>query len=260
MGLRKVIITSSLLSAFVVLGVTAPLAYYGVKMLDKRIETEKAAFHSVVINLKTEALEELKTAGTSTSPDQEMSAGSLPPAVSTALSELSIGVSELKQSVADLQVEQKNLVELMNLRTEGLITMAKVEPEPVRPGSRDDTLNQTIYFALGVFHGAKTDQQVRTVIAKIQGYSTAQNCVSNVMGFSDTLGGDKSNLELSQKRAEHVATLLRKEQVPVGSVKGWGERWLDIHTVDGIKNDKNRRVVVETLCGNSPAETAASTS
>ena len=80
------------------------------------------------------------------------------------------------------------------------------------------------------------------------------------MGFSDTLGGDKSNLALSLQRAEYVASMLRKAQFQVGDVTGWGERWLLIHTVDGIKNDKNRRVVIETACRDLPAKNMQSIS
>ena len=36
--------------------------------------------------------------------------------------------------------------------------------------------------------------------------------------------------------------------IAVAEVTGWGERWLNEHTLDGVKNEKNRRVVVEIIC------------
>lgn len=247
MSPRKTIFATSLLSAVLVLGVAAPAAYYGFQILDQRIETGQAEVKGVVIELKSEALKEIKSVAERTATETKGSSAS--PVVSAALSDLNSGLTALQMSVAELQTEQKNLADLMKLRTEGLMSAAKPASEGARPGAREDTLNQTIYFSLGVFEGATTDKQIAAIIPKIQEYSASGDCKSNVLGFSDTLGGDKSNLELSQKRAEHVATLLRAKQIPVGNVKGWGERWLDVHTVDGIKNDKNRRVVIETICG-----------
>ncbi len=259
MSPRKVIISTSLLSAVLVLGIAAPAAYFGFHMLDKKIETGQAEVKSVVIELKAEALEEIKTVAEQTASEAMSKGGPNAPDVSAALSSLNSGLTDLQTRVSDLQTEQKNLAELMKLRTDGLMAAATA-PKMARPGAREDTLNQTIYFSLGVFAGPKTDKQIAAVIPKIVEYSTSGNCKSNVMGFSDTLGGDKSNLELSLKRAQHVATLLRGKNIPVGTVKGWGERWLDVHTVDGIKNDKNRRVVIETVCGAAQVKATQSVS
>lgn len=257
MSPRNTIFATSVLSAVLVLGVAAPAAYFGFELLEQRLEAGQIDLKSVVIELKSDALAEIKSVAAATASEAAAKQGDTEngPAsseVSAQLAALTVGMTALQKSVSELQTEQKNLAELMKLRTEGLITAATVAATPapplVRPGAREDTLNQTLYFSLGVYKGAKTDEKIAALIPKILEYSASGKCASNVMGFSDTLGGDKANLELSLKRAEHVASLLGAKQIPVGTVQGWGERWLDIHTVDGVKNDKNRRVVIETVC------------
>ena len=79
-------------------------------------------------------------------------------------------------------------------------------------------------------------------------------CLANVLGFSDTLGNDDNNLKLSQKRADYVAGKLKAEGLAIGTVRGWGERRLKIHTLDGVDNEKNQRVVIEMNCASAPTE------
>lgn len=258
MSPRKIIFATSLLSALLVMAIAAPLVFYGYQFVDKKMQADQADLKAIVVELKTEALSEIQSVAEKAANEAVSRQGGGGPAVTAALGELKSGLSTLQQSVGDLQAEQKKLAELMTLRTEGLIAAVKPAPAPmVRPGTRKDTLNQTVYFSLGAFHGAATDKQIAAIVPKIETYSKDGTCVSNVMGFSDTLGGDKSNLELSLKRAEYVASLLRSKQLPVGEVTGWGERWLVVHTVDGVKNDKNRRVVIETLCKGGDDDTDA---
>ena len=116
------------------------------------------------------------------------------------------------------------------------------------PGQRPDTFNRTVFFALGEVTGERVNVQIAAAIADIENHAAGQVCRIDVLGFSDTFGGDRSNLALSQKRAEHVAAKLRDGGLAVTNVQGWGERWLLEHTVDGIKNEVNRRVVIETTC------------
>ncbi|NQW00036.1 MAG: OmpA family protein [Rhodospirillales bacterium] len=258
MDAGKTVIATSLLSAVIVLGAAVPLAYYGYLHVDQRITAGQADVSRVVVELKTEALREIKLASEGAAGKTPASV-QVPPTVSAALTTLSDGVTALQKDIGDLRREQQEIAELMKLRTEGLTAASMASPVS-RPGAREDTLNQTIHFALGRFAGPETTGQVAALIPKIREYSASGLCKSNVLGFSDTLGGDKSNLELSLKRAEHVATLLRAAKVPVGQVQGWGERWLHIHTVDGVKNDQNRRVVVETHCVAAPNKSTDSIS
>ena len=247
MDAGKTVVATSVFSAVLVLGVVVPLGYLGMQTLDRKLETSRAEVRSVIIELKAETLKEIKVVAEETTKDLVekvlaqsggmQNAGGADPAVVASL-------ETLEKSVAALRQGQRQLFETVKSAPAPVVAAAPVVP----PGSRDDTLNQTVYFQLGKINGPITAQQVSAALPQIAEYSAGKTCRSNVMGFSDTLGGDKSNLELSEKRAKHVAALLRAKQVPVGEVRGWGERWLKVLTVDGIKNQQNRRVVVETVC------------
>lgn len=245
MDAKKAIIATTITSAVIVLAVAIPLGYFGLKQLDQKITNQQAEIKSVVIELKSEALNEIKTVSEQVSNDLTSRSSNSDSAA------LSGEIATLRQTVDDLRMEQQKLTKLI-----APMASASASAGPlVAPGSREDRLNQTVYFPLGKIQGPMIDKQVAAIVPKITDYSKAGSCKSNVLGFSDTLGGDKANLALSEKRAQHVAALLRKQNIPVGNVKGWGERWLVVHTVDGVKNEKNRRVVIETHCEMKPMGT-----
>jgi outer membrane protein OmpA-like peptidoglycan-associated protein len=341
---RKVIVATSLFSAVLVLGVVVPLGYFSQQALDQKLADGQDAFKGVIIDLKTETLKEIKNTAAATDKSLANNSPQTDPAIVAS-------IEALKTQLDQLQVDQKQLFEKSQVRSDTIVSevksaivsdvkgaiaglksqtlmdiknaadqagkeiaknstqtdpavaaelgqlksgfgdlktgfgelkiyldelrdgqkqlfeklkrppvvVASASPPPP-PGSREDTLNQTVYFPLGTVDGPVIDQQIATMTPNITNYSKSEKCHSNVMGFSDTLGGDKSNLKLSEKRAQHVATLLRQNQISVGDVKGWGERWLKVHTVDGIKNEKNRRVVIETVCDGKIIKTAGSVS
>ena len=245
MDARKIIIATSFFSAMLVLGVVVPLGFFVLQELDQKLEMAQAEVRSVMIDLKAETLKEIRTATEQATKDMAATGGAKDgtgsdPAIVASL-------EQLKSDMEAMQGSQQQMLESLNRAPE---TVAATAPAPASPppGSRDDTLNQTVFFPLGKISGPVIDQQIATMMPEIADYGRNGTCLSNVLGFSDTLGGDKANMELSQKRAQHVATLLHAKQIPVGDVKGWGERWLKVHTVDGIKNEQNRRVVIETVC------------
>ncbi|MFZ5751703.1 MAG: OmpA family protein [Pseudomonadota bacterium] len=67
-----------------------------------------------------------------------------------------------------------------------------------------------------------------------------------VSGHTDATGSDEANMRLSQRRADAVAAVARKQGKPVLSALGYGERWprASNATVGGRK--ENRRV--EIIC------------
>lgn len=237
MSSRKVIFGTSLLSAAIVLGVAVPLSYLGLQSIDKKMQAQQAAVKSVVLDLKVEALKEIKAAGEKTGMADSK-------ARAEATQAMTAEIASLSQSIRDLRETQQSLA----AKIEQGASVNAASAAQVQPGTREDALNQTIYFPLGKIEGPEIDTQITKMLPKIAAYSKGRACEANVLGFSDTLGGDKSNLELSQRRAVHVAALLKAKKINVNNVKGWGERWLNEHTVDGVKNKMNRRVVVETLC------------
>lgn len=67
-----------------------------------------------------------------------------------------------------------------------------------------------------------------------------------VSGYTDTSGSANYNQKLSEKRARVVAASMTLRGVPEGSIKfrGYGERYLDVRTADGVSEAKNRRVEI----------------
>lgn len=252
MDARKTIIATSFFSAALVLGVIVPLGYFGLQALQLKLETGQSEVQRVIIDLKTEAVKEIRATAEQVAIGLAKNSPQSDPTIVASL-------AQLKTDIDALRSDQQKFFEKTE-RPSRPIEVVSAPASPVTlapPGSRDDTLNQSVFFPLGKITGPIIEKQVVEITQKISAYGLNQQCRSNVMGFSDTLGGDKSNLELSEKRALHVATLLRTKQIVVGDVKGWGERWLKVHTVDGIANEQNRRVVIETLCKDNAPKAAA---
>jgi outer membrane protein OmpA-like peptidoglycan-associated protein len=70
-----------------------------------------------------------------------------------------------------------------------------------------------------------------------------------VEGFTDTSGNHDYNMKLSQARAEKVADVLVHHGVPVERIvaRGYGETRLAVKTGNGVKEPRNRRVVIRML-------------
>ncbi len=249
MTATKSIVATSVLSAVIVLGVALPLSYLGFKKLEPLLGQQNSEVPSVFIELKAEVIKEIQTANDKSREAIRTQLVEQDAAQKTAL-------AELKKTIEQVKGQQDQLVT-------GLEKMKSVKAENVSqavPGSRPDAFNQTIWFPLGAIKGGSISDQIRAVIAKSREHAQQRKCRINVLGFSDTLGNDASNLELSQKRAEYIAAKLKSAGLNIGAVKGWGERWLKVHTVDGVKNEENRRVVVEMTCGTETAKKVMPTS
>jgi len=70
-----------------------------------------------------------------------------------------------------------------------------------------------------------------------------------VQGFTDTSGSHEHNMTLSQARAERVADMLVRHGVRPERIlaRGYGETRLAVKTGDGVKEARNRRVVIRIL-------------
>ena len=100
--------------------------------------------------------------------------------------------------------------------------------------------------------GVDDEGQTKLIVDKvrtlIKGHS---GCSIAVAGHADTLGGDRTNYELSKRRANEVTDKLRAafagEPIPVSETQ-WGERRLAEWTPDGTARQANRRVDVAVSC------------
>ncbi len=247
----KRLVAASLLSAILAVGIGLPLGYLGLRYVPQHLDpggAQSDAVTSVIIELKDQALADIAATR-----DDATKAIEAVRAEENAQRTADVGA--LTAAIEALKSEQAALRAQLD---------AAAAPPPMAldiPGQRPGTFNRTVFFALGEIEGASVDSQIAAAVTDIDAHAAGRPCSVNVLGFSDTLGGDISNLQLSQKRAEHVATQVRAAGLEVGDVEGWGERWLNVHTLDGVKNEKNRRVVLETSCTDpaaAPANSAGS--
>jgi outer membrane protein OmpA-like peptidoglycan-associated protein len=70
-----------------------------------------------------------------------------------------------------------------------------------------------------------------------------------VEGFTDTAGSHDYNMTLSQARAERVADVLVRQGIKPERIvaRGYGETRLAVKTGNGVKEPRNRRVVIRLL-------------
>lgn len=91
------------------------------------------------------------------------------------------------------------------------------------------------------------DDAGRDIIAKAVEHAKNFKPVRVVVsGYTDTTGSEKYNQALSEKRARVVAAALALRGIPDSQMKsrGYGERYLDVRTADGVAEAKNRRVEI----------------
>ncbi len=252
----------SALSGVVVLGGLLAAGYYGWDHLRTEIQTRNDQTQAVIIELKTETLDEIRASKTAAIEEiktlnAEVSAGLKQMGASPAGAEGALGaevlsvVSELKQAVSAIFEKQNMIVERITQLSKQSATLEAKTAMPkasMAPPMVFGPLAKTVYFGLGKARGPQIDAQVTKVVPGLKERAGEPQCRANVSGFSDTLGNDESNLRLSQKRADYVAAKLKASGLAIGTVRGWGERRLEVHTLDGADNQNNRRVVIEMKC------------
>ncbi|MBE1236545.1 OmpA family protein [Phaeovibrio sulfidiphilus] len=105
-----------------------------------------------------------------------------------------------------------------------------------------------IHFATG--STAVDREGVRTIETAVALYNTSKaNSLKPrlvVTGYTDTVGSEKTNLALSQRRAEAVVKALVKRGVPQSAivVRAKGEADLAVATGENVANRLNRRVEI----------------
>lgn len=239
MSEKKNVIGTAVLSAALVLGAGVPLAYFALPKLMAAGGSSRSEIPSVILELKSETIKEIQSAAAKTQEEMRIQLAESEKRQTAAL-------AELRQVVEGVRAQQEQVAADLKAEAGG-------RNESV-PGKRHDTFNQTILFPLGKIEGPTITSQIEMIISNVRERAAGKNCIANVLGFSDTLGGDIANLKLSQERAAYVASQLKPAGITIGEIKGWGERWLDVHTPDATKNDRNRRVVIELDCAGGGAK------
>jgi len=101
-----------------------------------------------------------------------------------------------------------------------------------------------VYFPLDSDQLETEDQ---ALLEEIVAAVAAQNPSSvTVMGHADRSGGDEYNMELSERRAQTIASALIDAGVPASAISamGYGESEPAVQTEDGVAMRQNRRAVL----------------
>jgi len=238
-----------LMAAVIVLGVALPAGYYGFNML----MGQQSETHSVVMDLKTETITELRSIGSKTTEELKKLNEQV---AATGADKVTAELQSLKEMTQAIQAQQKVMSEGMSQ----LLAKQSAQSIGVRQTAPNEsvTLAETLYFAIAKSGGPAIDKGIAKIVPKLKEHMGKGPCRIFVTGFADTLGNDLYNLKLSNERADYVATGLRAAGLDVYSVEAWGERRLKINTYDGVKNQNNRRVVVEMHCGSKMPSAANS--
>jgi hypothetical protein len=103
----------------------------------------------------------------------------------------------------------------------------------------------TVFFPWNKATLSEEDRQI--VVKAVEEYRQTGNARITVTGHTDTSGSAAYNLQLSQRRAETVAAEMIRQGVPASEIEtiGRGEEDLLVPTADGVREPRNRRVVIE---------------
>lgn len=127
-----------------------------------------------------------------------------------------------------------------------ITAMNAVKPKPT-PVAAPAPQAFTVYFTL---NSHKLQGDALAVIKEAAAaFKTDKAGRADVAGYADRSGGTAYNDRLSSLRAEAVSTALVKLGVPESaiSISAFGESDLAVPTADGVKEPRNRRVVIRIL-------------
>ena len=119
-----------------------------------------------------------------------------------------------------------------------------------REGETDFELPDNVLFNLDSAHVSRDADQVLQEIADAAHDFPGASLV--VEGHTDTSGTHEHNQALSDARARAVADVLVREGVERDRIRteGMGETGLAVQTGDGVREPRNRRVVVRLINAN----------
>ena len=120
-----------------------------------------------------------------------------------------------------------------------------------RENETDFELPDSVLFALDSAKVSKDADQVLQEIADAAHDRPEARLV--VEGHTDTSGSHEHNAELSRARSEAVAAVLARQGVERERIKseGLGETHLAVQTGNGVREPRNRRVIIRLIDGNS---------
>lgn len=117
-------------------------------------------------------------------------------------------------------------------------------PPPAPMAAAPQTSTYQVYFNTNRSQlDASDEATVQSIAAAIQGNSSAHVAI---VGKADTVGKEKANMKLSQRRADRVRDALIAAGVPASSIEAsWtGESQLPVPTANNVAEAHNRVVEI----------------
>ncbi len=108
-----------------------------------------------------------------------------------------------------------------------------------------EPISAVVYFDFDMaVPNAKGDGVLLEMLADLQGLAPQLIVVA---GHADRSGPEAYNLDLSRRRAQHVAAWLIDNGIPamVVTTEAYGETEPEVPTADGVRESANRRVVLD---------------
>jgi OmpA family len=137
------------------------------------------------------------------------------------------------------------------------VAHAQTGTQTVAPAMTEGAGKYVVNFGL---NGSTLTEQDRRVISQAaEDYQRTGTARVTVTGYTDTTGSKAYNLQLSQQRAQVVASELIADGVPATDIVtlGRGEENLLVPTADGVNEPRNRRVEIVVPQAPPPTPVAA---
>ena len=136
------------------------------------------------------------------------------------------------------------LVGVALLALTGPAAYAQSGSQEVPPPEMEGPGQYRVFFAFDRANLTDADRQI--IIQAAEDYRRTGTARITATGHTDTSGSAAYNLELSQRRAEAVASELVRQGVPATDIVtiGRGEEDLLVPTADGVREPRNRRVEI----------------
>ena len=121
---------------------------------------------------------------------------------------------------------------------------AQSASQEVPPPEMEGPGQYRVFFAFDRANLSEADRQI--IAQAVEDYRRTGTARITATGHTDTSGSADYNLELSQRRAEAVASELVRQGVPATDIVtiGRGEEDLLVPTADGVREARNRRVEI----------------
>jgi len=164
------------------------------------------------------------------------------------LAEIAQSIAALKTTASAAQMAAQQAAQ----KVEKAVAVVRAPKPPPPEVTSSIPVAQPLIVRFGAAGRGHLDAQTAKVIANLKTIMKSRHgCAISVAGYTDTLGRDDVNLDVSKERADAVAAKLKTafagQKVQIDSV-GWGERQLKVWTPDGRREIANRRVAISVDC------------